>query len=623
MDEAPEKMTRKFISRSTGLFILFACGILSCKEEKKKSVLPQVAEAIVKFEDAKKFHADWNPENTLVSHLTGEPENLHPTNGSSGPRSEIITYLHDYLIKVDPETQELIPSMVESLPVEGQDGLTYEYTLKKNYHWDDGQPLSVADIIFTAKANKCFLTKNPAVKAYWKNLSEIIPDPGNPAKFILKMKEINIQNVAFLTSFPVLQEKIYDPNKLLQAYSLAQLDNSSAHPENDSILIRWAEFFNDDAFGRVADKMSGAGAYRLLNWEPGQFISLIKKSNPNSATVAYPEKIIFKLNKDENSTQLEFKSQLMDVSTNLSTSAYFALSSSPPFNENYNHALTISYNYTYLAFNTRPEATGRNPVFSDLITRKALAMLTPVDLIIKMIYKEYRDRCKRMVGPVSPLKKEFNSNLKPIPFDVETGNKLLAEAGWIDNDGDGILEKTIDHKIIPFQVELMYLTTATDWKDMAGLIAEQYEKAGIKVVLQAADVKLFIEKARGHNFDMMIGSWGATPLPEDYTQLWHTTSWEQNGSNYPGFGNAASDALIDSIRIELDITKRTHMVHRLQEMIVAEQPMVFLYSNLRRNIVHKRFGNVSLYPDRPGILLDRLRLLSTSMGITQKEEVNP
>ena len=42
----------------------------------------------------------------------------------------------------------------------------------------------------------------------------------------------------------------------------------------------------------------------------------------------------------------------------------------------------------------------------------------------------------------------------------------------------------------------MFLSTASDWKDMATLLAQEYAKSGIEVRLVPADLKSLKEKAR-------------------------------------------------------------------------------------------------------------------------------
>ena len=114
-----------------------------------------------------------------------------------------------------------------------------------------------------------------------------------------------------------------------------------------------------------------------------------------------------------------------------------------------------------------------------------------------------------------------------------------------------------------------------------------------------------------------------TALPEDFTQLWHSKSWANHGSNYCGFGNEASDKLIEAIKSEIDLDKRMRLSKELQQLIYDDQPFIFLYTSLKRSIIHKRFGNRFLFADRPGILLNPLRLLSITPVITLSNGVSP
>jgi len=61
----------------------------------------------------------------------------------------------------------------------------------------------------------------------------------------------------------------------------------------------------------------------------------------------------------------------------------------------------------------------------------------------------------------------------------------------------------------------------------------------------------------------------------------------------------------------------------LQKMVYDDQPIIPLYTNLRRMIIHKRFGNCEFYSERPGLLLNNCRLLSGANGVAMKDGVNP
>ena len=57
---------------------------------------------------------------------------------------------------------------------------------------------------------------------------------------------------------------------------------------------------------------------------------------------------------------------------------------------------------------------------------------------------------------------------------------------------------------------------------------------------------------------------------------------------------------------------------RLQALIYEEQPYVFLYVPPRKIAVNKRFDNPDFYFEKPGILLNNLRLLDQNSGVSSK-----
>jgi peptide/nickel transport system substrate-binding protein len=607
---------------------LTVLSISSCRQQQKIDLPATETSTLVFLKDAEKMLPGWSEENTIITHVISEPDNLHPTNGNSSPRSEIFPYIHRTLMYIDYSSQNVVPGLVESMPVISDDKLSYSYKLRDDISWDDGNLLTIDDILFTAKAFKCALTNNPSVKIYWENVQDIIPQKDG-ASFTFIMKKNNVQNKSFLGSFPVIQRVFHDPDNILSSFSLHQFNdtgfNATAFPE----LQTWAKEFNSDAYGRDPAKLNGLGMYKVSEWEAGQYITLIKKTDhwtkgsDDYHEVAYPEKLIFKLNKDEASQMLQFRSQQLDVSINISTGTFINLSSDESIRKNFNCALMPTFNYSYICFNERPDGIKHKKLFDDVKVRKAIAMITPVDKLMNLIYKDYSKQCKKYSSNVSPLKEEFNSELKPVEYNMNAAMALLNESGWIDSDNDGLLDKLIDGKRTSLHADLMYLSTSNEWKNMAILFMEELAKAGIKINPVPVDLKLFLEKGRAHDFDLLMGSWSAPGFPEDYTQLWHTSSWVNHGTNYSGFGNAETDAIIDSIKTDLGDSIRFELSRKLQKKIYEDQPYIFLFSGMRRNILHKRFANQMLFSERPGIMENMLLLLSIKNGITMTAGVQP
>lgn len=611
--------TFRFISNTMLLFSLIVL-IGSCNNStttSENTTYQKISADQTKFiqiEDAKEFLPTWSKDNVLIVNEVSEPGDLHPTNSHTGLCSEIFGYTQVYLLGTDFHTLTLRPIAVKSLPAISENGLEYTYELRNDITFDDGKKLSMEDVIFTFKANKCPLTNNPQAKPYLDNLLDIKADEKNPLVFKLIMKEKYIQNMSFLNDYPIIERSLFDKKNILSNYTFSQFSDKKFKTDNKE-LNDWANEFNSAKYGRDVNYLVGAGPYKIEKWDVGQSITIIRKKNhwskgsSNMYESAYPEKIIFKINRDPNSQLLELKSQAIDVSTSLSTAVAMELQADPNFNANYNLRFTDTYNYGYIAINTKPDGIKHKKLFTDKKVRRAMAMLAPLDDVNKIINK---GKNKRVVGPVSPLKPEYNTDLKLIPFDMEGAKRLLDEAGWIDTDGDNIRDKMIDGVKTKMEFTINYLNTQVEWKDMTRMISEQMYKAGVKANLNPLDASILMEGARNHDFDMMISGWGGSFAPEDFSQLWHTSSWASGGSNFSGFGNAKSDALIDSIKYTLDDSKRMGMVKRFQEMVYDEQPYIFLFAGLRRSIIHKRFGNQEMYFERPGVWLSNLKLLSDS-----------
>jgi peptide/nickel transport system substrate-binding protein len=548
---------------------------------------------------------------TLVVHILHEPEDLHPTNGTSALRAEINLYTQLSLLKIDYKTSELLPCIAKALPIVSEDGLKYTYEIKDELAWDDKTPITAADVAFTTKANKCLLTNNPALKQNWDNVKDIVVDAKNSKKFTVVMNHPNALNTWFWTDFPIIEESFFDKQKALSACTTAQLIDSIFLKTNLSVKA-WADEFNSPKYYSNPEFMNGGGPYKVTKWDKGVSITLEKKKDHWAKNCedywfcqANADKIILKLNTNNASTLLELKNGLMDVSTNVDYASFSELVADKVFTDKYITKLADTYNYTYIAMNMKPDGKTHEPIFTDVLVRRAMAMLVPYNQINKLVYGNH---CKRMVSPVSPLKKEFNAELKPIEYNVQQAQALLKQAGWEDTDDDQILDKVIDGKKVKFQFSINFINAQKQWEDIAKQIAESMQKANIFVQLNPLEFNGFVSAAMNHDFDMSMSAWQSSVQPEDFSQLWKTVSWSTNGFNFTGFGNTRSDALIDSINSCVQESKRVELTKQFQQLVYQEQPYIFLLTQARRVVVSKKWTNLEIYTEYPGVLLNTLKL---------------
>jgi ABC-type transport system substrate-binding protein len=551
------------------------------------------------------------PNNAMVVHVISEPTDLHPTNGNSALRSEINLYIHTSLLKLDFKTGKLIPCLVKDLPVISNNGLDFTYEIKSNVFWDDNTPISALDVLFTSKANKCFLTNNTALKSFWDNVMDIEIDKTNPKKFVVKMTKPYILNTWFWSDLPIIQSSFYDKNKTLSKYSFNQLMDSVFVNQNTD-LKQWVDTFNSSKYYDNPNFISGSGPYKISKWEKGVSLTLEKKKShftenchDNWFCEANAEKIIFKINSNNSSTKLELKNGLIDVSAMVDFTTFTELSNDSEFTKKYYTKLADTYNYLYIAMNMKPDGKVHKKIFNDVLVRKAMALLTPYDQINKTIFN---NQCKRILGPVSTIKSEYNNKLTSIDFNIKQAKVLLNKAGWTDSDNDQILDKIIDGEKVNFEFNLNFMATQKQWEDIAKQIAESLSKVDIYAKLNPLDYNGFVDAAMNHKFDMSIGAWQSSSQPEDFTQLWHSSSWINNGLNFTGFGNTYSDSLINKINTSINEAERLEFSKEFQQIVYKEQPYIFLFSQLRRVIINKRWQNIEVYNEYPGVLLNTLKL---------------
>lgn len=554
----------------------------------------------------------WSTKNEVIVHQIGEPKSLHPTNDNSGPKSDIEQYLQMYLLSTDLETFETIPMLADSLPTVSEDGLNYTFHLRDGIKWDDESPLAPEDVAFTFKVAKCVLVRNPMAKPYIENLADISIDSEGGITF--HMKQIYIKNLEIAAMIPVMQRSFYDPDGVFKQYSVAQIDTLTEASASEQ-LQAWGKWFNAPDNGRNPEFVKGLGPYQFERWESGQEIHLTKKPQHWTSSLpaqershfekAYADRIVFRINADQNSQLLSIRSQDYDVAGQLQIQSLLQLKDEPRFQHNYQLKFLTTFYQNYIGLNTKPDGVLHPKIFDDVLVRKAFSHAVPyhaLNLITKNGMSE------RSVGPVYPMKPHFDTTLVGYAYDIEMANNLLDQAGWVDADGDFIREKTIEGRIQKLEFDLHYMTTQTTWKDMAELVAEAGMDVGMKINLKPLEFSKHYEKAMKHDFDAMLAAWGGGPGLDDHKQLWHTESWKKNGANFTGFGDSHTDGMIDSMRRAVHYDDYLAISRRFQAKVLDDAPYVFLFSGLEGVVVHRRFEDPQLFPFGSKVLSNTLQL---------------
>jgi hypothetical protein len=189
------------------------------------------------------------------------------------------------------------------------------------------------------------------------------------------------------------------------------------------------------------------------------------------------------------------------------------------------------------------------------------------------------------VGPYVPSTKWFNRNLKPYPHDPAKAKALLAQAGWKDTNGDGILDR--DGK--PFKFEIITNNGNAERLKTCVIIQQRLKDVGIDVAIRpiewAAFISDFIDKKR---FEATVLGWSIGLDPDQY-DIWHSSKTKPKELNFISYANPEVDALLEEGRRNCGDAERRKIYDRLQEVMWEDQPLVFLYVPYALVTVHKRF----------------------------------
>ena len=85
---------------------------------------------------------------------------------------------------------------------------------------------------------------------------------------------------------------------------------------------------------------------------------------------------------------------------------------------------------------------------------------------------------------------------------------MLDEAGWVDSDGDGIRDKEIGGKLVPFEFSML-VSSKPDRIEICNLMRENLEAIGIICNVSPLEAAVLQERMFNKQFQAAFSGWGA------------------------------------------------------------------------------------------------------------------
>lgn len=554
----------------------------------------------------------------IVIQMNEEPQRLNPILASSSYETEVFEYLFTSLCDYNPTTLKLEPVLVTEVPA-GEVIPTSDSTKKTKYNvtivpeakWKDGSSITGYDFEFTMKLISLPSVNAPTWKALLSTITAIDVDPDDPRKFSVTMDGTYFLDKEGFLSAELYPAHIYDPNEVLGSWNYNQYVSTDGFfdkmsDQEQAAIKSLGESFSSVAFSKGIG-IEGAGPYQLSSWETGQYLILERKANwwgdayqDRSFLKANPEKIVFQFIGDETVTTTLLKSGELDMAT-LSKAApqvYADLKSDADFSSRFDFYTPSLFRMYYILLNNKDSR------LSDVNVRRALAKTIDMDRIIRQQEGGFAQQVNSIIHPAKEIS---NKSISMVSYDIQEANELLDQAGWLDSDGDGVRDKTING--VKESLSLRFFITGSSLStSISSIVAESAKDAGIEIVIVTKPNRATqAENLLTGDFELTAQALTSSPSLDDPYNQWHSNSTGLNGRNWAGLTNANVDKLIETIRETRDEQERFQAYQDLQVAMAEELPVIFLYAPVEKYVVNKKFVPV-ISSNRPGYFANAFEL---------------
>jgi peptide/nickel transport system substrate-binding protein len=524
--------------------------------QEKEPVLASVAEAV----DLKNESAEANakilsalgrlPEGDAADmsaridrHVAGDLGSTNPIMISTSAEFDILGLTGFGLFSFGRDLEPFASAETVTSWQTSADGLLDKVVLRDDLVWSDGTPITAHDVAFSYTVIMDPRVPVPAVRSGTDQLRAVHAyDDRTLVFFHREPLATNVWNI----NFPVLPRHVYektwedDPS----------LKDSPAHVKLE------------------AEPVVG-GPYEIVERTRGQQIVLRRRKSwsyvkgKQVRDEPYFAEIRFRIIEDPNTSLLALKSGEIDELM-LQPEQWTTQTTDAEFYARNTKATAPEWVSFHFGWNIG------TPFFADRRVRRAMTYAFDHDRMLdKLCYGLYTP----CAGPFAADSwMAAGLKLEPSKQDLDKAEALLDEAGWIDRDNDGIRDKEIDGKLVPFEFSMLVNQQPHRIK-IATLLKENLDQIGIRMNVRPLEATVLQQLTQEKKFQAYFGGWGSGTDPDSSENIWATNA----GRNFVGYSNPEIDRLFVEGRREFDKAKRAEKYGRIQQILSEDQPYTWLY----------------------------------------------
>jgi peptide/nickel transport system substrate-binding protein len=304
----------------------------------------------------------------------------------------------------------------------------------------------------------------------------------------------------------------------------------------------------------------GTGVFRLAGWERGRRIRLVRHTSAwRGASAA--EELLFEVDSDPWRGLVRARSGQFDLA-------------SVPSQHFPDQVRRAALSPRVLLRRVREERTSflainhRHAPLSEQAVRRALSLLWNRAGLADELHQ----------GLAEPIAVPFGEVPAPA-FDPKLAARTLAEAGWQDENSDGVRERAG----APLRVGLLHAAAGGVVEIELRRFSSNLYRAGMRLEVSTVEPGVLLQRLRSGDFDLAALSWRGR-AGEDPSPLFGGAG----RFNYGGFRSARVESLLDQWRRAESPELRDRASRKLAAVLAEELPAIYLYRHDQVLLVRDR-----------------------------------
>lgn len=518
---------------------------------------------------------------SLILSSTSDPKSFNDITAQETSTHTVTGNIFEGLTRLNAITLKVEPALAQSWEV-SEDGRTWTFHLRPQVVWNDGQPFTADDVIFTFND----LIYNEDVVSSARDIFKI----GDEIFKVEKVDDLTVRFTLPVKFAPFLQsmsQSILPKHKLAKAVAEKKFN------------FTWG-------IDTPPAEIVGTGPFKLASYRPGERFVLVRnplywKTSVEGDALPYLDKIVYLIVQNQDTAMLKF----LDGEVDLISLRGFEYPMIKPREIKGNFTVYDSgpdFGSSFLVFN---QNTGLNPKtqkpfvdsvkskwFLDINFRRAIAHAIDKTKMIEILmnglgYPQNSDM-SQSAGFF------YNPNVEIYQYDLIKAKKILTDAGYRDRDGDGVIEDADGH---PIEFNLFTNSGNVERVQIASIIRHDLQSLGMKVNFLALEFNTLVTKLNA-TFDwdaIVLGLTGGIE-PHFGKNVWHSTGglhlWYPRQKVPVTAWEKRVDEIFDQGVQELDENKRKALYDEFQVIISRQLPLIYTVLNSNLYAVRNKFGNL-------------------------------